>query len=772
VRSTDPGHGWDGGEKEQQMSRTVDVPVTRGSSKSHEGIREWLTGSNSPLIAFVRRGQILRRDHRLGRRATGLLGALLLAIFGLIAVSSPAGAVKPKPPVVPQPCNVTGADTIVFTGADSTGTGPAAWNDPLNWSPNQIPGASDFACIPSTYGKQVSLNLNDSVPNYAIQGVNDESAAGLALTNMGITLTGTAQSSVLNNFVLNGVSGSTLGVATGGVLDLTGSATIDSASSTVSGPGTINTVHGASVSTGPYTGFEAGLQWNNYGTLTGDGVGLCVSSTNPIAVTNEPKGTMVFSSGGGLNDSGGCSGSDQGIVVNDAKGSITVSNASFSINAPFDNEGKVTDEKNPLTGSSGLTIGDGNTGLNGVDAGSYTTKSAKTTLGEINFNGPRDLTSATVGGSGTYGFNAINAGINLADPTLASVVQTGTTSGGMVITKGITFEYSELGENIQSDTGSPTSTVIDSGASVNFAGWNANFENGHSLVINSGGTLNLAGESLCLGPASTLTNSGRIVMTGSNSGASDGYCGGPGASVTNTASGTLTSSSTNGQITLPFVNSGSVGVTAGSLTVYGNGGQTETGSWQTASGTTLAFASGLSTVTGDFSGSGTVSVGCYTTLGFSGQSLKNLFIAGETTGDYTVTGALSMTTENECVDYPTIVIPSGTVSIAGDFSPQQYEQATVDLTVNGASGTQLSVGQLDVSGTADLNSSSGGAALSVATAAGVAPAVGQSAQIVTAGTTVGDFSFSTTCAGSGVAYQLAPDSTGISLDVVSDGSCT
>jgi hypothetical protein len=704
-----------------------------------------------------------------------MLGVVLLAGFGLgvpastAAASQPAS--RPRPPVVPRPCNDTGADTIVFTGADNPTTNPSAWNDPLNWSPNRIPGASDFACIPSTYAKPVSLNLNDSVPNYTIQGVNDESTAGLQLTNMGITLTGTAQSSVLNDFVLNGISGSTLGVASGGVLDLTGSATIDSASSTVNGPGTINTVHRASVSTGPYTGFEDGLRWNNYGTLSGDGAGLCVSSTNSVAVTNEPKGKMVFSSGGGLNDTGGCSGSDQGIVVNDAKASVTASNASFSIDAPFDNEGTVTDENNPLTGSSGLTVDSGNTGINGNDTGTYTTKSTKHALGQINFDGPRDLTSAKVGGSGTYGFNAINAGVDLADPTLASVIQTGTTSGGMIITKGITFEYSELGYNIQSDTGSPTSTVIDSGASVNFAGWNANFENGHSLVINSGGILNLAGESLCLGPASTLTNSGQIVMSGSNSGVSNGYCGGSGGSVTNTVSGTLTSSSTNGQIDLPFDNGGSVGVTAGGLTVYGNSGQTDTGSWQTASGTTLAFASGLSTVTGGFSGSGTVAVGCNTTLGFSGQSLKNLFIAGETTGDYTVTGALSLTTENECVDYPTIVIPNGAVSIAGDFSPQAYEQATVDLTVNGASGTQLSVGQLDVSGTADLNSSSGGAALSVATAAGVTPAVGQSAQIVTAGTTVGDFAFSTTCAGPGVAYQIAPDSTGISLNVVSNGGC-
>ena len=271
--------------------------------------------------------------------------------------------------------------------------------------------------------------------------------------------------------------------------------------------------------------------------------------------------------------------------------------------------------------------------------------------------------------------------------------------------------------------------------------------------------------------APAATNSGQFILSGSNANVQNSSCGDAGGAFINTATGTVSNSSTNASITVPLSSAGSVGVSAGSLTVDGNSGQTDTGSWQASSGTNLYFASGLSEVTGAFSGTGTVDVDCYANLDFSGQSLKNLFIAGQTTGDYSVTGTLSLTGENECTDYPTIVIPSGTVSVAGNFTPQEYANPTVDLTVNGASGTQLSVGQLDVGGTATLSSSSVGTNLSVTTAAGVTPAVGQSAQIVTAGTTVGDFSFSTTCAGSGVAYQLVPDATGISLDVVADGSC-
>lgn len=720
-------------------------------------------------------GGAMQGSSRLGRHA--VLGSVVVAAFTLGVNASSASAATPssqnsgpssaqpaakvKAPKVPKACNITGDPRDdVFTGAVNNG-----WNTAGNWSLNRIPGAGDFACIPATYGMPVSLNANDAITNYQILGVNDESSAGLAVTNWGITLTGTAKPSVVKNLVLNGISGSGLGVGTGVVLDLTGSSTIDSASTSISGPGTINDIKGSTVSTGPYTGVSDGLQWNNYGTVTGDGVGLCDSPTNPVVITNAPKAKMIFSSGGGLNDTGGCTGSVQGIVVNDAKASITVSKASFSLSAPFDNKGTVTDEKNPLTGSTGLTIYFGNTGANGNDTGTYTATSTKTSLGEINFSGPRDLTSSRLGGSGTFGFNAVDAGVDLADPTLASVVQTGTTNGGMVITKSITFDFSEGGENIQTDTGSPTSTVIDNGASVNFSNWNANFENGHSLVINAGGTLNLAGESLCLGPASSLTNSGHIVMSGSASGMADGYCGGAGGSVVNTASGSLTSSSSNGQITLPFENDGSVAVTSGTLLVDGNAGTAEAGSWSVTPSATLNFSTGTSNLSGTVSDQGTVEIECSATVDLAGQSFNNLNIAGQTTGDYSVTGTLGFFGFPSCNLPPTMDVPSGTIAAAGDFIPQMYNGTLLETTVSGPS----SFGQLTVGGTAQL----AGDQLEVTTASGFTPTVGESFQVLTAGSTSGNFSLTgNTCAGPGIGYQSVPDATGVSLNVVADGSCT
>jgi hypothetical protein len=701
-----------------------------------------------------------------------VLCAALAAVGAGLSTTSPASAAasagKPKPPVVPAACNVSGdSGDDVFTGAVSN-----QWGTAGNWSTGQVPGPGDFACIPSTYGSQVVLTGSAA----QVVGVNDEAAAGLEFLNSGLTITGTSEASVINGFsFVGGGDPSNLNVDAGAVLDLTGTGAISQSQPNVNGPGTINTIKGSTTSIGSYTGFADGLHWNNWGTFTGVGASLCASSSGLVELTNEPKAAMVFGSGGGLSDSAPwCNSSlpDLPVVLNDAGASVTVSSQAFQIGAPFDNEGTVTDEFGSSSPglNSGLNIS-ANSGLNGIDTGTYETETSTTKgLGEINFDSARDLTAAQLTGTGTFGFYAIGGGVDLSHPTLASVNQTGTTNGGMTITKGLTFYYSELGYNIQTDTGAPTDTVIDSGASVNFSGWGATMANGHSLVVDPGATFNLAGESVCLSPTSTIKNSGKFLLSGGGN-PNVGTCGGSGGGFVNTSTGSLSDSASHAGIGVPLTNAGSVGVTAGDLTVDGNSGKTETGSWHTASGTTLAFASGPSTVTGAFKGSGTVSVDCNTTLGFSGQSFKKLFVAGTTTGDYRVTKALSLTTENECVDYPTVVIPSGTVSIAGDLTPQQYENPTVALTVNGASGSQLSVGQVEVGGTATLHSSTTGVNLSVATAAGVTPAVGQSAQILTAGTTVGNFAFGTTCAGPGVAYAVAPDATGISLDVVSNGGC-
>jgi hypothetical protein len=561
---------------------------------------------------------------------------------------------------------------------------------------------------------------------------------------------------------MTGYSGSGLGVASGSTVDLTGTATIDpsteiSGPATIYGPGTMNIIKRATISLSG-TGFNDGLQFHNYGTVSGSGADICQNGAPTVVnVINEPKGKMSLTAG---SFSSGC-GEPQpsGIVVNDAKATFSVVSGTFTIGVPFDNLGKVS------VASGVLSVDKGNSGNNGTDSGTYSTKSTKKATGEIAFNSARNLELATLNGSGTFGFNAEGGGLNLADPTLASVVQTGTTSGGMIITKSLQFDYSETDTLTQTDSGSPTTTEIKSGATITFtsAARGAYFTGGHQLVIDAGGNADNQGDGICLDGGSTITNSG--TWTFSSGGGDVSNCASGSSSMTTESTGSVadTASGNTSAIDVPFTNQGNVDVSAGSLVVTGPA--TDTGSWTVANGTTLYFAGGTSTVTGSFTAPGTVQVYCYATLGLSGQHLTNLVLGGYTSGDYSLAGALTFTGFPACNNLPTINIPSGSVSLAGNYVPTpNQEQPVLQVTVSGAS----SFGQLQVAGSATLS----GDELQVTTASGFTPTLGESFQILTAGTTSGNFTLEgNTCAGSGLAYQSVPDANGISLNVIADSSC-
>ena len=208
-------------------------------------------------------------------------------------------------------------------------------------------------------------------------------------------------------------------------------------------------------------------------------------------------------------------------------------------------------------------------------------------------------------------------------------------------------------------------------------------------------------------------------------------------------------------------------MSAEGLTVTGPA--TDTGSWTVANGTTLYFAGGPSTATGTFTAPGTVQVQCgpngFATLGLEGQHLTNLILGGATSGDYSLAGTLTFVGFPYCNNLPAINIPSGSVSLAGNFVPTPNEyQPVLQVTVSGAS----SFGQLQVAGSATLS----GDDLQVTTASGFTPTLGESFQVLTAGTTTGNFTLvGSTCAGSGLAYQSVPDANGISLNVIGNSSC-
>ena len=433
-------------------------------------------------------------------------------------------------PVMPPACHAGQTGEDVFTGL-ATPPNPHQWLNAGNWSEGRIPGATDFACIPASYGTYVQYDGNDSISGYEIAGLNDEGTQGLRVVNNTLPIVGTGQASVISDLAMSGITDSGLTVGSGSTVDLMGSATINSSSSAIDGPGKLNIIKGSTVAVSGPLGFDDGLQLRNYGTLSGSGADVCQNGAPTVVrIVNEPEGKMSLTAG---SFSSGC-GEPQtpGIVANDAKGTISVVGGTFTIGLPFDNLGNVS------VTSGVLSLDNGNSVSSVTDTGTYRTKSTKKATGEINFAYPRNETGALLAGSGTYGFSA--NGIDLADPTLATVVQAGGTNGGMVITKSLTFVGSELGDVTQSDSGTPTTTEIDSGAKLTFGdpgGGGANFTGGHSLVIDSGGKAVDEGTGICLDGGSTITNSGR--WTFASGGGSVSNCASGSSSMTNESSGSV-----------------------------------------------------------------------------------------------------------------------------------------------------------------------------------------------------------------------------------------
>ena len=179
--------------------------------------------------------------------------------------------------MVPPACVAGQPGEDVFTG-DASPPAPNQWLNAGNWSAG-IPGATDFACIPASYGTYVQYDGNDSISGYSIAGLNDEGTQGLRIVNNTLPITGTGQPSVINDLTMTGYSGSGLGVASGSTVDLTGTATIDpsteiSGPATIYGPGTMNIIKRATISLSG-TGFNDGLQFHNYGTVSGSGADIC-----------------------------------------------------------------------------------------------------------------------------------------------------------------------------------------------------------------------------------------------------------------------------------------------------------------------------------------------------------------------------------------------------------------------------------------------------------------------------------------------------------------
>lgn len=279
-----------------------------------------------------------------------------------------------------------------------TNTSGGNWSVAANWNPNTVPGPSDDVLITSNGTYLVTLDTSQTINSLTLGAVSGEQTianGSFALTLNNPSVIGTNGIFSVSgggfggsgNLSVQGVlnwsggqltPGSSLTIATGGVLDIEGSISIEGEmtnAGTVNWQGGAISVYGANCGTTGEIWNEAGGLWDiqcdqalegacggetfhNAGVLQKDtttGTTTFKVYLNNTATVHAESGTISFNSG---SDLGGTFQADSGAAIYFAGGSYTISSAPTNFQGP----GTVQ-----LTG--------GNVTLNGL-------------VGTLNLNGP------------------------------------------------------------------------------------------------------------------------------------------------------------------------------------------------------------------------------------------------------------------------------------------------------------------------------------------------------------------------------------------------
>ena len=414
-----------------------------------------------------------------------------------------------------------------------TNTAGGSWNLTNNWSPNQIPGASDTALITTSGNYTVTLNVAGQVSTLVVGGASGTQN----LTVTGNTLTAT-----------NGT------IATNGILNLSNSAL----AGLLTVNGTLNYTNGSTLAAGAAVTIASNAVMNISGSATGSFYSALI---NAGTVTWSGTGNLQFYNNGGGNTGG---------LVNQPGALFNVQNDQTMLNnsgsAYFNNAG--TFEK--LTGTN-TTIGllFTNTGVMNVASGMVT----------LNGGG---VDTGTITGPGSVAITANTLTVNAMVPNL--VLAGGTVIGASAIITNLTWNSGTLqGTNTVTALAVWTNGTLNPSSELVIAS---------NAVLNLGGSV---GESLfgALINAGTVTwsGTGNLQFYNNGGGNTGGLVNQPGALFNVQNDQTMLNNSgsayfnnagtfekltgTNTTIGLLFTNTGVMNVASGMVTL--NGGGVDTG---------------------------------------------------------------------------------------------------------------------------------------------------------------------------------------------------
>ncbi len=467
------------------------------------------------------------------------------------------------------------APTLVISWNVGTGN----WGTPGNWSPPQVPTATDDVVIAANGANTtftVTVNVAASANGLTLGGGSGIQTLAMAAQ----TLTLNATSTVNSNGVL-ALSGSTLGgtgnLTIDGTFNWSGGVMTGAAATTVNGTFNLSGLVGingnrtlTNASTANWTaGVNQGM-WTGTGSVINNN-GTWDAQVNGGAIVNQYGGVTTFNNSGTFKKSAGT--------------------GSTLMNIPFVNTGTVDVQ----SGTISLGGGGSNTNALTVSAASSTLRFAAGTF---------DLNAGTTfSGPGTISLNStgtvnVNTAISFPAGTTFHFAN-GTLAGTGAVTTNGTFNWS--GGLM---TGAATTTVNGTFNLSGLPGIN------NSRTLTCTGTTNwTAGVNLGLwtGTGSVINNSGTWDAQVDGGAIVNHY----GGATTFNNSGTFKKSAGAGGIfmDIPFVNTGTLDVQSGTISLRGGGSNTNVLK-ATAVSSTLVFAAGtfdLNTGT-TFSGPGTISL--------------------------------------------------------------------------------------------------------------------------------------------------------------------
>ena len=551
----------------------------------------------------------------------------------------------------------------LFKTWDDGGDG-FTWDDPLNWSGNAVPLISEDVLVNPIAG---SIVVDSSgLFNVARQLSMPDSLDSLTITSGGdLTLDG--DSSIAGNFTISTNNSDLFGI---GDLTVTGLTSFGGGGSTISGTGALFADGGFNIDAGGGTTLtinrdvqvQSGGTWTDTGSSNIDGTGT---------ITNTLGSTITATNTGDFNVN----------IILDNLGTLThTGSGDFNINSTLTNNNIINANGGSLQLNSGGTV----TGAYNVASGATLEFISGTTIfdGSSNISGAGNVIFDSVTTvNGTY---AITGNTTVRNAGTVATINTNTTMGSLTVgtnpaTLQGTGDFTVTGLTNWTGNGSTiggSGTLFANGGfdipggggstrnlSRNVEVQGGGFWNGTTSVNGLGTILNTLGN--------TITDNGTATVT---------------LNVDIDNQGILTSSGTGSLILNgALLNNNTINANDGTVQI--NSGGTVTGAYNVASGATLEFISGTTTLDGssNISGAGNVIF----------DDVNGTTINGSygITGNTRVQGTSTEATFNTNWTTDTLTVTTSTGTLGG----------TGTITVSGLTSWEGSSSTIDTGGTLFAN---------------------------------------------------------------------